>query len=276
MKIDPFDVSPRPHRVTNDSSIVVRCSAPIPQVRSARARRVAELFGLKIEPADAMPVIRLQAREIVLIVGPSGAGKSSLLRHALGAQLDIKWIDLNRIRLPKAKTIIECFPGADDAQTMDVLSRVGLAEVWTYLRLPGELSEGQRWRLRLALAMWGAARGKGPAVILADEFCATLDRITAAVVARALRRAIDAAENLSALVATSHDDILDALEPNRVVRCDFGKIETKQWVELPAAAPLVPERACHPEVSEQEADRLRAEIERLRAEPTSPTSEQSP
>jgi ABC-type ATPase with predicted acetyltransferase domain len=56
-----------------------------------------------------------------------------------------------------------------------------------------------------------------------DEFAAVLDRVSAAIVARALRRAIDATPGLSAVVATSHDDLGLALRPDTLIRCDFGR-----------------------------------------------------
>jgi ABC-type ATPase with predicted acetyltransferase domain len=148
--------------------------------------------------------------------------------------------------------------GGDDdpaiVAALVALSRVGLGEVWSYLRRPTELSEGQRWRLRLALALARAQDPPplppGPAiptpasppdrapartggkerrddtprafdVLAADEFAAPLDRVTAMVVARALRRAVDARPHLAAVVATSHDDLVTALDPDVLVRCDF-------------------------------------------------------
>jgi ABC-type ATPase with predicted acetyltransferase domain len=60
-------------------------------------------------------------------------------------------------------------------------------------------------------------------VLVADEFAAVLDRVTAMVVARALRRAIDASAGLCAVVASSHDDLEAALLPDVVVRCDFSR-----------------------------------------------------
>jgi ABC-type ATPase with predicted acetyltransferase domain len=134
--------------------------------------------------------------------------------------------------------------GEDEASVvagLEALSRVGLGEVWTYLRTPGELSEGQRWRLRAALGLAragdqhvGQARplkgsAKGRLHVLAiDEFAAPLDRVTAMVVARALRRAMSARGDLCAVVATSHDDLVGALAPEVVVRCDFGAFDVRK------------------------------------------------
>ncbi len=119
------------------------------------------------------------------------------------------------------------------ARALEALSRVGLAEVWTYLKTPAQLSDGQRWRLRLAIAIARAAQTSGaqstrmpPLILAADEFGALLDRITAMIVARALRKAVSTTPNLRAIVATCHDDLNEALAPDRIIHCDFGQYTT--------------------------------------------------
>src|SRR5437588_32134 len=64
-------------------------------------------------------------------------------------------------------------------------------------------------------------KGQGASVIAADEFCALLDRVTACVVARNFRRLIDMT-NIAAVLATSHDDLTRALQPDTIIRCDFN------------------------------------------------------
>ena len=100
-----------------------------------------------------------------------------------------------------------------------------MGEAWSYLRLPSELSDGQRWRLKLARALWTAQASDAPAIIACDEFAAVLDRVTAMVASRCLRRVIDAKPTLSAVVATAHDDLGPALRPDVVAWCDFGRVE---------------------------------------------------
>lgn len=212
-------------------------SAPTPIARSRRTRIVARVFGLKlpeklqriaqIDPITAMSIASLVPApgQIVLITGPSGAGKSSLLR-AIRTILrrDVRWIDLHRIDPPQ-RAVVDLFGRTSLRRVLEMLSRVGLAEVWTYLRRPRELSDGQRWRLRLAIALLRARkrdRSSRRAVVVCDEFAALLDRVTASIVARTLRRSIS--NETAALVATSHEDLIAALDPNVVVRCDFGRI----------------------------------------------------
>src|SRR5262249_30866036 len=144
----------------------------------------------------------------------------------------VKWIDLMRINLPEVP-VIDCFKTLSLQRSLTLLSRVGLAEAWTYLRLPTELSEGQGWRLRLAraLALAGASttRSAKRPIIVCDEFAAVLDRITALIVARCLRKMIDASRSSqmapSAIVASAQDDLIDALAPDTIVSCDFSRIE---------------------------------------------------
>jgi ABC-type ATPase with predicted acetyltransferase domain len=136
----------------------------------------------------------------------------------------MKWIDLDEIEIPSV-AVIDCFGATSLSEVLELLARIGLGEAWTYLRTPSQLSEGQRWRLKLALALHRARQIDGPAILACDEFAAVLDRVTAIIIAHRLRRAIDANPHLAAIVATSHDDLEAPLSPEMIVRCDFGKYE---------------------------------------------------
>ncbi|MEA2711228.1 MAG: hypothetical protein QOF78_3829 [Phycisphaerales bacterium] len=216
------------------------------RIRSERAAQVARWFGLDRHPSrdarsnDAKPASggrasveklapRLQPGTITLIAGPSGAGKSTLLRATRDAHRARRWIELSELAAPDAP-LVDCFNDLPLRAALELLARVGLGEAWTYLRTPDELSEGQRWRFRLALALHAsAARDAGEndrPIIACDEFAAALDRVTAMIVAHRLRRAIDALPHAAAIVATSHEDIEPALAAEVVVRCDFGRVET--------------------------------------------------
>ena len=194
-------------------------------VRSPRAREVARRFGIGAHrPAPPRPPfadvrsILPPPGAITLVTGASGSGKSSLLRAACCAT-DARWMDLDDVK-PRDVPLVDCFDERPLDETLALLARVGLAEVWTYIRTPSELSDGQRWRLKLALALNRASSDARLRTILcADEFCAVLDRVSAMIVARTLRRAVRAP--LSAIVATSHDDLAKALRPDLIVTCDF-------------------------------------------------------
>ena len=78
--------------------------------------------------------------------------------------------------------------------------------------------------MKLAMALHRACSSPSNAPILVgDEFCGLLDRVTACVVARCLRKSLDAMPNLAALVVTSHDDLAMPLAPDVRVHCDFGR-----------------------------------------------------
>ncbi len=264
---------------------------PVPPIRSWRSERVARWFGLPIAPTDDTqnvtpgepPLQSLplpETGQIVLLSGASGSGKSTLLRQVI-AELERtgrRVIDLARLPLPDVP-VVDCLPDLPLESMLMLLGRMGLGEAWTYLRTPTELSDGQRWRLRLAMAVheadrWLSREGASePAacvddddaggggdlrarrdsrhriarrstnersisphqaiethqarspVIVCDEFAALLDRVTAAIVSRSIRKLIDASLRLSAVVATSHDDVIRPLLPDRHVRCDFGEFK---------------------------------------------------
>ena len=171
-----------------------------------------------------LPRIRLPQPapgQIILITGPSGAGKSTLLRR-FRRRCNIPMINMPRIALSR-KAVIDHFPHIAIESALAHLSRVGLAEAHCYLLPPRYLSDGQRWRVRLALALSQPA--DQCRCLLSDEFTSLLDSTTAAVVARVLRRAITPDSNLCALLACSRSDILRALSPDLIIRCDFGNLQ---------------------------------------------------
>ncbi len=208
---------------------------------SMLSTRVREMFDLpeqskatdhSMRPIDCVP----KPGEILLVTGASGSGKSRMLRAIRKQTPDRQWIDPTMIPIddrPVIDRICELLnPHAPDTaieRGLELLSRVGLAEAWTYLQSPRELSDGQRWRLILALMLAQASTDKSAscAIIAMDEFAALLDRVTAMIVAKALRRLIDQFQSLSAIVVTSHDDLLMALCPDRVIECDFGEYRNK-------------------------------------------------
>jgi ABC-type ATPase with predicted acetyltransferase domain len=199
--------------------------------RAPRAlRRAAALVALRIH-------LSLAPGHVALITGPSGAGKSMILK-ALAARV--------QCRVPSAECpdatqdsgsrtqdfpLVDLFP-LPLPETLSLLARLGLAEATLFTRYPSELSDGQRARLELALAIarsslrasvpGGACLRAFPPTILADEFLSTLDRTTARNVARSLRRCLASESSVRLVAATAHDDLIEALEPDRLVRVPLG------------------------------------------------------
>jgi ABC-type ATPase with predicted acetyltransferase domain len=92
-----------------------------------------------------------------------------------------------------------------------MMSYAGLSDVFCMLTAPANLSEGQKYRFRLACCL-----ASGKKLIFADEFCSNLDRITAAVIAYNVRRFAKKA-GVTFFLASSHDDILVDLQPDVLV-----------------------------------------------------------
>ena len=73
---------------------------------------------------------------------------------------------------PDLPIVDQC--GKDTNEALALFSIAGLSDANLYLRRPGELSDGQRYRFRLAKIIESGAE-----VWFADEFMAILDRVTA-------------------------------------------------------------------------------------------------
>jgi ABC-type ATPase with predicted acetyltransferase domain len=159
--------------------------------------------------------------QITLITGPSGSGKSTLLRR-LRRRCPIPITDIATVPLANS-SVIDLFSHIRIEDALAHLSRVGLAEAHIYLSTARKLSDGQRWRLRLALALSRVRQRK--ACLVCDEFASLLDSVTAAVISRVLRNTVAPASTLGAILATSRENLIRPLAPDQIIRCNFGSLE---------------------------------------------------
>jgi len=107
---------------------------------------------------------------------------------------------------------------------------VGLNDAFLFLRRYEELSEGQRYRYRIAAMIDG-----GKKFWLADEFCSALDRTTARVVAFNIQK-LARRSGATLVVATTHTDLKEDLGPSITIRKGWGEeieVEYRGGVEAP-------------------------------------------
>lgn len=258
---------------------------------SDKVLRTACLFGLALSPDTGAAVVpgpppslgpdalarsidtELGPGQIALLSGPSGSGKSSALA-ALQRRLlardprSVVVAATDPARGPRSgsavrrgasaaphlgRAVVDLLDLPLDA-TLSCLARAGLADARLMVAPAHRLSEGERFRLALAIAVSRAVgrqprasstgpRSSGPistgprrarpgraaappappsppgppspwpVTLLVDEWCSTLDRVTAHGVSRAIARWVRAA-GLRLVVATAHDDVAHWLAPD--------------------------------------------------------------
>lgn len=180
--------------------------------RTSRVLEVAEAFGLGLSDKQFVIYDSLQLdirpSDVVYITGQSGSGKSLLLRDLTQKMRENGLVvaDLNEIVL-EDRPVVELL-GKTTNEALELLSRAGLSEAWVYIRKPSELSDGQRYRLKLAMVLASDAD-----VWIADEFGAVLDRTTARVVAYNMAK-VSRREGKIFMVATTHSDMIEELAPD--------------------------------------------------------------
>jgi ABC-type ATPase with predicted acetyltransferase domain len=162
--------------------------------------------------------LQINDGDIVYITGPSGAGKSVLLKELEKSVPASDKINLNEVKLARDKSVIDCIDGStgspyngDFLEGLKLLSIAGINDAFCVLNQPTNLSDGQKYRFRLAVAL-----GSGAKFIFADEFCSELDRITAAVISYNIQKYAKRT-GVTFILASSHEDILLDLAPDVLV-----------------------------------------------------------
>lgn len=180
--------------------------------RSPRVLEIAEAFGLGLSDREFVVFdkcdIEVKQGDIVYITGQSGAGKSTVL-HELARQMSERGLqisDIDKVELLDIPLIDQI--GKDIQDALNLLSIAGLNDAYLFIRKPKELSDGQRYRFRLAKIIESEAN-----VWVADEFLAVLDRTAAKVIAFNIQR-IARKRNATLIVATTHSDMVADLAPD--------------------------------------------------------------
>ena len=173
------------------------------------------MFGLTVERLSDRGIshictVEINAGDIVYITGPSGSGKSVLLGELEKSVPASEKVNLSEIKLPADKCVIDCLEG-DLLKCLKLLSIAGLNDIFCVLNQPANLSDGEKYRFRIAMAL-----AAGKRFVFADEFCSELDRITAAAIAYNIQKFAKRA-GVIFILASSHEDTLVDLSPDVLV-----------------------------------------------------------
>jgi ABC-type transport system involved in cytochrome c biogenesis ATPase subunit/GNAT superfamily N-acetyltransferase len=189
-----------------------------------RTLAVCEAFGLGVDEAKHFVIfdnfsLDFRKGDLVFVTGDSGGGKTLLLR-AFKNYFGEEAVSLDDLQVDPEETLVEGV-GKDVKEAIEILSLCGLNDAFLFLRRFKELSDGQKYRYKLAKLV----DRKDKAVWLVDEFCASLDRVMARVVAYLFQK-VARKLGRTVVVATTHDDLLEDFQPDIVVRKGFeGDVE---------------------------------------------------
>lgn len=208
-------------------------------MRSPRVLEIAESFGIGLDDKEFVVFdhqkFTIRQGDIVYITGQSGSGKSLLLRELALQMRDRgkRVANLDAIVVNDDLPLIDQI-GKDTNDAIRILGTAGINDAYLYVRRPGELSDGQRYRFGLAKAI-----ETGADVWAADEFLAVLDRVAAKVIAFSLQKTARRV-GATVLVATTHTDMVKDLGPDLYIEKRYREKLRIEAIEN--AAKLVAER----------------------------------
>jgi ABC-type lipoprotein export system ATPase subunit/GNAT superfamily N-acetyltransferase len=207
-----------------------------PPKPTSRVVAVAEGFGLGLDQWQKFVIydnveLKISPESITLITGDSGSGKSVLLKALekdIKHDMGLSCINIADIRPHLGKPLIETV-GKTLEEGLELLSKVGLNDAFLFLRTYEQLSDGQKYRYKIAKMIESKAQ-----FWVMDEFAATLDRDTAKIVAYNLQK-LARQQGKAVLAATTHTDLFEDLNPSVHIHKRFGReIRVKCYPNNPA------------------------------------------
>lgn len=202
---------------------LAHCVVECPVADSFRVQQIAGMFDVplakkaKQEWKVEVPGLS-EDWQIGAIVGPSGSGKSTIARHVFGEHLFAghQW--------PEDKAVIDGFPSRLKIQELTaLLTSVGFSSPPAWLRPYRVLSNGERFRCDLALALLSAWDG----CVVFDEFTSLVDRTVAQIGSAAVGKHIRRQEGLRFVAVSCHYDFLEWLGPDWVLDMAGGELSRR-------------------------------------------------
>ena len=184
-----------------------------------RTLAVCEAFGLGVDEAKHFVVfddfsLDFCRGDLIYITGDSGGGKTLLLK-AFKEFFGDEATALNDLEIDPEETLIEGV-GRNVREAIETLSLCGLNDAFLFLRKYKELSDGQKYRYKLAKLMDNEEGN----VWIIDEFCATLDRVMARIIAYLIQK-VARKLGKTVVVATTHRDLVEDFQPDIAVEKGF-------------------------------------------------------
>ncbi len=211
------------------SDCTLQMTAPLLRTRSTR--KIQQAFGVSRDSLTTTLFANLNFEirpgDLVLLCGPSGAGKTTLLSVLSQRLQDPNYQSSGlsgTIQTPTKANVSTLVPLSSSRPLINALGKVsfdqalfslnvsGLAEAHLYVKRFRELSNGQRYRAMVARLIATSAD-----IWIADEFCATLDPLTANIVSRNLRRCAKHLGTTVILAAANWSEFIHELRPDLVV-----------------------------------------------------------
>jgi ABC-type ATPase with predicted acetyltransferase domain len=186
-----------------------------------RTVAVAEAFGLGVDEHREHVVyddveLKIGPQDIVYVTGDSGSGKSVLLDAIVRDLNPLETARMSDVEIDPKKPLIDTV-GRSINEGLKLLSKVGLNDAFLFVRRYTQLSEGQRYRYRVAKLIESGAQWW-----IMDEFCSRLDRDTARIVAFNVQK-LARKEGKAVVAATTHADLFEDLRPSVHIHKRFGK-----------------------------------------------------